>query len=116
MATAQIGKSIHVKGTITSDEPLTVSGSVEGSITVNGHELTITQEGAVNADASADSILIEGKAKGTLRASTRMTLKSTSTVTGEIQAPTLSIAEGATIQGRVEAGGRKKAPHSATAA
>jgi cytoskeletal protein CcmA (bactofilin family) len=116
MATsAQIGKSIQVKGSITSDEPLTVAGTVEGSITINGHQLTITEDGTVNADATAETILIEGRAKGNLRAATRLILKSNSNVTGEIHAPTLSIAEGARIQGRVEAGTRKAAK-SVTAA
>jgi cytoskeletal protein CcmA (bactofilin family) len=105
--TAQIGKSIHIKGTVTSDEPLIIAGSVEGSVSVNGHALTITQEGKLNADATADTILIEGTAKGRLNATSRMTLQSSSTVTGDILAPTLVIAEGATIHGRVEAGARK---------
>jgi cytoskeletal protein CcmA (bactofilin family) len=108
MATiAQIGKSIQVKGSITSDEPLTVAGSVEGSITINGHQLTITADGTVNADTTAETILVEGRAKGSLRAATRLILKSTSSVSGELHAPTLSVAEGASIQGRVDAGARK---------
>jgi cytoskeletal protein CcmA (bactofilin family) len=111
--TAQIGKTIHIKGTITSDEPLTIAGSVEGSVSVNGHALTITREGNLNADATADTILIEGSAKGRLSASSRMTLQSSSTVTGDILAPALFIAEGATIHGRVEAGARKPARQGA---
>jgi cytoskeletal protein CcmA (bactofilin family) len=105
--TAQIGKTIHIKGTVTSDEPLTIAGSVEGSVTVNGHALTVTEDGSLNADATADTILIEGTAKGQLKATTRMTLRPTSTVTGDIHAPTLSIAEGAKIHGRIDAGARK---------
>ncbi len=107
--TAHIGKSIHIKGSVTSGEPLTISGSVDGSVTVNGYSLTITEEGNLSADATADTILIEGTAKGHLCATTRMTLRASSTVTGDILTPTLSIAEGAKIQGRVEAGTRKSA-------
>jgi cytoskeletal protein CcmA (bactofilin family) len=110
---AQIGKSIHIKGSITSDEPLTIAGSVEGSVSVNGHSLTITAEGNLNADATADNILIEGTAKGHLCATTRMTLRASSTVTGDIVAPALSVAEGAKIQGRVEAGSRKSVRQAA---
>jgi len=113
--TAQIGKTIHVKGTITSDEPLTIAGSVEGKVNVNGHALTITQDGNLNADATADTILIEGTAKGHLNATSRMTLRASSTVTGDILTPTLSVAEGATIQGKVDAGSRKPAGQAAPA-
>jgi cytoskeletal protein CcmA (bactofilin family) len=105
--TAEIGKTIQVKGTVTADEPLTVAGKVEGSITVSGHTLTITAEGVIQADATADTILIDGSANGCLTAVTRMTLRDTSTVSGEIHAPTLSVAEGAKIQGRIVAGGKK---------
>lgn len=116
MATmAEIGKTIQVKGTVTADEPLTVAGSVEGSITVNGHTLTITSEGTIQADATADIIVIEGSANGCLTAVTRMTLRATSTVSGEIHAPALSVAEGAKIQGRIDTGTRKAGPQAVPA-
>jgi cytoskeletal protein CcmA (bactofilin family) len=105
---AYIGKSIRIKGTVSAEEPFTVAGIVEGTITVNGHPLTITAEGTLNADAMADTILVEGTATGRLTAKARMTLGNTASVTGEIHAPVLVAAEGATIQGKVDAGSRKK--------
>jgi cytoskeletal protein CcmA (bactofilin family) len=106
--TAYIGKTIRIKGTVTADEPLTVAGMVEGTITVNGHPLTITAEGTLNADAMADAILVEGTVTGSLIAKSRMTLRNASKVTGEIHSPVLAVEEGATIQGKVDAGSRKK--------
>jgi cytoskeletal protein CcmA (bactofilin family) len=106
--TAYIGKTIRIKGTVTADEPVTVAGTVEGTIEVKGHALTITAEGTLNADAMADTILVEGTATGSLTAASRMTLRETATVTGEIHAPVLAVAEGAKIQGKVDAGSRKK--------
>jgi cytoskeletal protein CcmA (bactofilin family) len=76
---------------------------------VTGHALTIAADGTVNADAVADTILIEGTAKGTLLAESRMTLKQTANVTGDIQAPILTVVDGATIKGKVAAGTRKPA-------
>ncbi len=114
--TARIGKSIHIKGTLTADEPLVVSGHVEGSITVTGHALSITQEGHLDADAVADTIVIDGAAKGRLHANTRMTLRETATVIGEIIAPSLAVAEGATVQGRIDTGARKGGSGQAAAA
>ena len=112
---AQIGKSIDIKGTITADEALVIAGRVEGSITVKGHALTITQEGNVIADAAADTILIEGTAKGKLNATTRMTLMATSTVSGEIHAPGLSVAEGAIVHAKIDTGARKGVSAAKTA-
>jgi cytoskeletal protein CcmA (bactofilin family) len=94
---------------MTSDEPLTIAGRVEGSISVNGHPLTITQDGNVSADAAADTILIEGTAKGKLNATTRLALRATANVTGEIFAPILSVAEGAVVHARIDTGSRKGA-------
>ena len=106
--TAYIGKTIRIKGAVTAEEPFTIAGTVEGTVTVTGHALTVTVEGTLNADATADTILVEGAVKGSLTATTRMTLKSTATVEGEIHTPALSVADGATIQGRVTAGAGKK--------
>ena len=104
---ACIGKTIHIKGTISADEPLIVAGHVEGSLTVTGHVLSITAEGRVEADVVAETIVIEGTAKGRLRATTRMTVHESATVVGEIVAPALAVAEGATVQGRIDSGSRK---------
>jgi cytoskeletal protein CcmA (bactofilin family) len=107
--TAYIGKTIRIKGSVTADEPLTVAGTIEGTVSVKGHPLTITAEGRVQADVVADIILVEGTAKGSLTAESRMTLQATAHVTGEMHAPVLSVAEGATLEGKVNAGPRKKA-------
>ena len=104
--TAHIGESIHIKGTIAAEEPLLVAGHVEGSISVNGHALTITKHGQVDANAVADTIVIEGTVKGRLNANTRVTVRETATVVGEIFTPALAVAEGATIQGRIKTGSR----------
>ena len=102
MSTACIGKSIHIKGTITAEEPLVVAGHVEGTISVAEHALSITADGRLDADAMADTIAIEGTAKGRLQATTRMTLRETATVIGEIVSPSVSMAEGATVQGKID--------------
>jgi len=102
MTTACIGKSIHIKGTISADEPLVVAGHVEGTISVANHDLSITTEGRLEADAVADTIAIAGTAKGHLQATTRITLRETATVVGEMIAPALSMAEGASVQGRID--------------
>jgi len=114
MTTARIGKSIHIKGTITADEPLVVAGHVEGTVSVANHDLSITADGRLEADAVADTIAIEGSAKGHLQATTRMTLRETATVVGEIIAPSLSMADGATVQGRIDTRPQKGAAQAST--
>ena len=111
--TAHIGTSIHIKGTIAAEEPLTVAGQVEGSIIVTGHALTVTQTGRVDAEVVADVIVIDGTAKGKFNAATRITVHETATVIGEISTAALAVAEGATVHGRVDTGVRKILPAQA---
>ena len=43
--TAHIGPTISIKGEVTSEEPLTIAGHVDGSVEVAGHVLTIVEGG-----------------------------------------------------------------------
>ena len=99
---AHIGASIKLKGDITSSEPLTIAGQVEGSVTVNGHTLTIAAGSRISATVSADAIVVAGHVKGKLNATTRIVLGETASVEGEASAPSVSIVEGATVHGRIE--------------
>jgi cytoskeletal protein CcmA (bactofilin family) len=99
---AHIGASIKLKGDITSSEPLTIAGQVEGSVTVNGHTLTIAAGSHISATVSADAIVVAGHVKGKLTATTRIDLKETASVEGEAAAPSVSMVEGATVHGRIE--------------
>jgi cytoskeletal protein CcmA (bactofilin family) len=104
---ARIGPSIHIKGEVTSHEPLIISGHVDGTITVEGHGLTIDSSGSVDADIAAEMIVVEGMVNGSLTAGTRIVIRSSATVEGDALAPSVSVADGATIQGRVETAKRQ---------
>jgi cytoskeletal protein CcmA (bactofilin family) len=99
---AHIGASIRLKGDITASEPMTIAGQVEGSITVNGHTLTIAAGSHIAATVAAETIVVAGHVKGKLTASTRIVLGETASVEGETAAPSVSMVEGATVHGRIE--------------
>jgi cytoskeletal protein CcmA (bactofilin family) len=99
---AHIGASIRIKGDISASEPLTIAGRVEGSVTVEGHALTIASGSHVSATVSADTILVAGDVKGRLNGVTRIVLRETAAMEGEMSAPSVSVADGATVQGRIE--------------
>ena len=105
--TAHIGKSIHIKGTITAEEQLTIAGHVEGSIAITGHALTVAPDGRIDAETVADTIVIDGTAKGRLNAMTRIVVRATASISGDVSAPAISLAEGATVHGRIDTGVRK---------
>lgn len=99
---ARIGSSIRIKGEVHSGEPLVIAGHVDGTIEVSGHPLTIDPGGSIEATVGADTIVVSGKAKGLLTATARVIIKETATVDGDVAAPVISLAEGATVHGRIE--------------
>ncbi len=108
MHTSQIGPSIHIKGEVIAHEPLTIAGRVDGTVNADGHELTVVPGGHVAADLNAERIVIGGEVRGRVKAETSIAVKETGNVEGELAAPTVSLADGAYVHGRVETA--EKAP------
>jgi cytoskeletal protein CcmA (bactofilin family) len=105
---ARIGPSIHIKGEVTSREPLTIAGHVEGTVTVEGHALTIDAGGRVKATVTAQTMILAGTVTGSLKSEGQIVVKDTAVIEGDLSAPSVSLAEGATVHGRVDTGERKK--------
>ena len=104
ISTAQIGPTISIKGEVSSQEPLTIAGHVNGSVEVVGHALTIVEGGQATATLLASTILVSGAVQGSLRASERIVVSETAVIEGDLVAPVLSMADGAQVQGRIGTG------------
>src|SRR6187397_1763993 len=92
---AWIGGAILVKGDVVSTQDLVIDGQVQGTIELGNHSLTIGPGASVVANLSASAVTISGKVQGNVSGSTRVELKSTADVEGDITAPTFVMAEGA---------------------
>ena len=92
----------RMQGTVIFKDPvnLRINGSFEGKLDTQG-SLTIGENANVQADIKGDKIIIAGKLTGNLTASSSITLIAPAVVTGDIQTPVLSIAEGAILNGRI---------------
>ncbi len=99
---ANIGKSLHINGELTGDEDLTVEGSVEGKITLNGHSVTIGANGRVTGEIRAKSVLVAGQVKGNITAEERTEVAATGHVLGDVLAPRVSVADGARFKGSID--------------
>jgi cytoskeletal protein CcmA (bactofilin family) len=104
---AGIGKSIRIKGDIVAREPFVIAGRVEGTIEVEQNTLTIAPDASVHAAITAESVVIEGTVQGDLAAINKIAILPTAKVEGECSAPIVSIADGATVQGKIETTQRK---------
>jgi cytoskeletal protein CcmA (bactofilin family) len=99
---ARIGSSILIKGTLIADEPLTIAGRVDGTVEIKGHALTLAAGGRLTADVTAETIIIDGQVNGSLTADVRIIVRATATIDGDLLAPSISVAEGATLNGKIE--------------
>ena len=97
---AHIGPSVVVKGEISANEPITVSGRVEGTIEVPGHVVTIEAGAHVKADIAAAGIVVSGTVTGSLAAEELITLRAGADVQGDLSAPRLAVEDGARVRGK----------------
>ena len=104
---AGIGKSIRIKGEVIAREPFLIAGHIEGTIDVDGHTLTVAEDATVSATVSADTVVVEGTIKGATSAATKIAVQPTAKLDGAFSAPSISVAEGAIVHGRIETTRRK---------
>lgn len=101
-----IGAKTTVKGDITGDEDMVVEGVVEGQIRIS-RDLRIGPGGVVKATVEAQSVLVSGELLGDCHALQRVEIQTTGRLTGNIRAPRVVIAEGATFKGNSDMSVRK---------
>jgi len=107
---ATIGKSVVVKGELSGSEDLYVDGEVEGSISLNGQSLTIGPNGHVRANIEARNVIVHGQLNGNIRASERVDLRKSASLTGDISTARVSIEDGAYFKGTIDIQKAEPAP------
>jgi len=96
-----IGSSIVIDGEITGDEDLVVQGTVKGRIALK-QSLFVENSGVVEADIETQNVEISGSVTGNILASDKVELRSDGKMVGDIKAPRILIADGATFKGNVD--------------
>lgn len=102
-----IGKLILVKGDVVSSGDLVIDGRVEGTIELGDHSLTIGSGAAVVADLVAKAVTISGAVTGNVHGASKVELRATGSVDGDITTPHFVMEEGATLRGKVDTGPRR---------
>jgi cytoskeletal protein CcmA (bactofilin family) len=104
---AWIGTALTVEGKVISTQDLTIDGAVEGTIELGNHGLTIGSAAKIKADLVAQTITISGTVTGNVTATRVVDLRATGSVEGDISTPSLVMADGAVINGKVDAAGKR---------
>jgi cytoskeletal protein CcmA (bactofilin family) len=103
---AWIGASIRIKGDLVSSEDMTIAGEIEGDIAVPEHTVVVAPRGVVRGNIKARAVVVHGTVLGAVLADRRVEVGETGSVTGDITAPRLAIAEGAALRGRLAVASR----------
>ena len=93
----------RMQGSIVFKDPvnLRINGSFEGKLETCGN-LTIGENANVQADIQGDKMIIAGKVTGNLVATESISLIPPAVVRGNVQTPSLSVADGAVLDGQLK--------------
>lgn len=101
MANTVIGSSIVIDGEISGDEDLVIQGTVKGKISLR-ESLFVEGSGVVEADIETQNVEIAGRVTGNIQATDKVELKADCRVVGDVKAPRILIADGASFKGNVD--------------
>ena len=100
-----VGAKTTIKGEISGDEDILVEGVVEGQILIT-KDLRVGPGGVVKAKVQAQSVVVSGQLLGDCQATHRVEIQATGKLMGNIRAPRVVIAEGASFKGNSDMTGR----------
>ena len=98
-----IAPGMTVIGNCESDGTIRVEGSVRGSIKA-GKAVVVGKKGLVSGEVFTQDAVISGRVEGSLVAASRLELKSTARIEGEVKTRRMQLEEGAVLNGTVEMG------------
>ncbi|VAW91260.1 hypothetical protein MNBD_GAMMA22-2684 [hydrothermal vent metagenome] len=99
---ATIGSSIYFKGELSGEEDFIIQGKVDGEIKLHKNNLTIGVDGVINANITANIIIVEGQLNGDLFGSENVIIRKTGNVLGNIISPRVTLEDGAKFKGSIE--------------
>ncbi len=108
-----LGPTLRFKGELSADEDLVVHGQIEGTVGP-APRVTIGPEAKVTADVQAGVVVVEGTVHGNLKAQSAVIVRESASVEGNIEAPSVSILEGARFDGHVSMTGTRAARGTGT--
>ena len=105
-----IGRGIEVKGDIAFADRLQIDGKINGKLTSDSGTLIVGESGQVEAQIDVGVCVVHGAIQGNLIARSKLEIRKTGRVHGDVITPVLLVEEGAVFNGAIrmsqEAGGR----------
>lgn len=102
-----ISEDTKLKGTLNSQADLRIAGQVEGEIICKG-KVIITSSAKIDGNITSLEADIAGQILGTLKISNKLTIRKTAKIRGDLFTKTLTVEEGATLNGGCRMGNMEK--------
>ena len=94
-----LGREVQFEGKLTFDGVVKIDGHFKGEIRAKSGNLIVGNEGVVEADIHAASVLCSGEIRGRIIADERVNVQVPGKIFGDIRAPTVVIEEGVQFEG-----------------
>ena len=98
---AFLGKDTSFEGKLNFNGTVRIDGHFKGEITSTEGNLIVGEFGMIDADIHISHIFISGEIRGNIIADHKIDIHPSGKVFGNIQTPTLSLQEGAILEGDV---------------
>jgi len=95
---AYLGEDTVFSGTLTFSGAVRIDGKMDGEVNTDD-TLIVGENGVLEANISAGTVICRGKIKGSIKASKRIEIHNNSEVVGDISAPSLLVETGAIFDG-----------------
>ena len=103
---AYMGEDTVFNGSLTFDGTVRIDGKFEGEVTTED-TLIVGQTGHLMAEISAGTVICMGRVEGTIMASKKVEIHSTSKVVGNVKSPALYIELGGVLDGTCNMTGKE---------
>jgi len=94
-----LGSGVSIVGTISFKDTIRLDGQVKGKIVSESGTVIIGEKAVLEADVSADVVIIMGEIHGTVDAKERIEAYPPACVSGDIRAPVIAVEPGVVFDG-----------------
>ena len=104
-----ISAGLTIEGTIVGNGDVRIAGQFHGDVNVQG-SLTIEAGAKLVGGVRASNVIIDGELEGNIDAATKVELRATGVLNGNLNTGSLTVAAGSRMRGQVEFGWTKEGP------
>ena len=102
-AESVLSAGLTIEGKIEGSGNVRVGGRFKGNVNVKG-EFVIDPGASIEGEVRAESVLVGGEVRGQIVASSRVELRESGTLIGDLKAGSLTVVAGSKMRGKVEFG------------